>query len=186
MTRTDALRLTLNALKLELTQGPLLQECHEAIAAAEEALAQPERTGWPAGLLQDDDRKLSKWLASKSDAKHVVDMAQPEHRALQSKGEHPAPCVRHCEANAFQSVIKNLQAHRAEERNFCPSCGKRLASGFVEISIHTCTPPQIAADPQAFYGFPQGSVSTSNAGGKCVTAGETAPIEMDSQEKSPC
>jgi len=34
---------------------------------------------------------------------------------------------------------------------------------------------EIAADPQAFYGFPQGSVSTSNAGGKCVTAGETAP-----------
>jgi hypothetical protein len=29
-----------------------------------------------------------------------------------------------------------------EERNFCPRCGKRLASGFVEISIHTCTPPQ--------------------------------------------
>ena len=30
----------------------------------------------------------------------------------------------------------------AEERNFCPRCGKRLASGFVEISIHTCTPPR--------------------------------------------
>ena len=62
-----------------------------------------------------------------------------------------------------------------EERNFCPRCGKRLASGFVEISIHTCTPP-IAADPEAFHGFPSGSVSTPNAGGKCVTAGETAPI----------
>ena len=33
-----------------------------------------------------------------------------------------------------------------------------------------------AADPQAFYGFPHGPVSTPNAGGKCVTAGETAPI----------
>ena len=29
-----------------------------------------------------------------------------------------------------------------EERNFCSRCGKRLASGFVEISIHTCTPPK--------------------------------------------
>ena len=29
-----------------------------------------------------------------------------------------------------------------EERNFCPRCGKRLASGFVEIAIHTCTPPE--------------------------------------------
>ena len=28
-----------------------------------------------------------------------------------------------------------------DECNFCPRCGKRLASGFVEISIHnTCTP----------------------------------------------
>lgn len=34
---------------------------------------------------------------------------------------------------------------------------------------------EIAADNEAFYGFPQASVSTSNAGGKCVTAGETAP-----------
>ena len=35
----------------------------------------------------------------------------------------------------------------------------------------------IAADPKAFHGFPSGSVSTPNAGGKCVTAGETAPKE---------
>jgi hypothetical protein len=68
-----------------------------------------------------------------------------------------------------------------EERNFCPRCGKRLASGFVEISIHTCTPPkekktkEVAAGSQAFYGFPNEPVSTPNAGGKCVTAGETAP-----------
>ena len=34
---------------------------------------------------------------------------------------------------------------------------------------------EIAADPKAFHGFPSGSVSTPNAGGKCVTAGETAP-----------
>ena len=27
------------------------------------------------------------------------------------------------------------------ERNFCQRCGKRLPTGFVEISIHTCTPP---------------------------------------------
>ena len=34
---------------------------------------------------------------------------------------------------------------------------------------------KIATDNEAFYGLPQGSVSTPNAGGKCVTAGETAP-----------
>ena len=37
---------------------------------------------------------------------------------------------------------------------------------------------EIAADPKAFHGLPQGSVSTPNAGGKCVTAGETAPIKQ--------
>lgn len=30
------------------------------------------RTGWPPGLLQDDDRGLSKWFASKPDARRLV------------------------------------------------------------------------------------------------------------------
>ena len=75
----------------------------------------------------------------------------------------------------------------ADERNFCQRCGKRTAD---LTTIHTCTPPydnalqrglartkEVAAGPQAFHGFPDGSVSTPNAGGKCVTAGETAPKE---------
>jgi len=33
---------------------------------------------------------------------------------------------------------------------------------------------QLAAAPEAFYGFPCGAVSSSKAGGKCLTAGETA------------
>jgi len=37
---------------------------------------------------------------------------------------------------------------------------------------------KIAADQGAFYGFPRESVSSSNAGGKCVTAGETAPVRQ--------
>ena len=69
-------------------------------------------------------------------------------------------------------VIKEALA-RPEERNFCPRCGKRTADLTL---VHTCTPP-IAADPKAFHGFPSGSASTPNAGGKCVTAGETAPIK---------
>jgi hypothetical protein len=30
------------------------------------------KTGWPAGLLQDDDRRLSRWFASRLDARAVV------------------------------------------------------------------------------------------------------------------
>ena len=41
-------------------------------------------------------------------------LAQPEHHELQAKGEHPAPCARHCEATAFQIVIKNLKAQLAQ------------------------------------------------------------------------
>lgn len=37
-----------------------------------DALKVPPRTGWPAGMLQDDCKPLSKWLASKPDARRRV------------------------------------------------------------------------------------------------------------------
>ena len=30
------------------------------------------KTGYPAGLLQDDDSRLSKWFASRPDARYIV------------------------------------------------------------------------------------------------------------------
>jgi hypothetical protein len=39
----------------------------------------------------------------------------------------------------------------------------------------------IATAPEAFYGFPQGSVSAPKAVGKCLTAGETAPTKGATQ-----
>jgi len=52
----------------------------------------------------------------------------------------------------FEAWVKRRALHMAGAikaalaqpagRNFCPRCGKRLASGFVEISIHKCTPPK--------------------------------------------
>lgn len=48
-------------------------------------------------------------------------LAQPERHELQAKGEHPAPCARFCEANAFriaergyQRQIKELQVKLAQ------------------------------------------------------------------------
>ena len=48
-------------------------------------------------------------------------LAQPERHELQAKGEHPAPCARFCEANAFRIVergyqrqIRELQAKLAQ------------------------------------------------------------------------
>lgn len=31
-----------------------------------------KKTGWPAGLMQDDHPLLSKWLASRPDARYIV------------------------------------------------------------------------------------------------------------------
>jgi hypothetical protein len=89
-------------------------------------------------------------------------------------------------AKLAQAAIDEVLA-QPEERNFCSRCGKRTAD---LTTIHTCTPPddnalqrglartkEVVAGSQAFYGFPHGPVSTPNAGGKCVTAGETAPKE---------
>ena len=44
------------------------------------------------------------------------------------------------QAQMFLEEAARLETEKAF--NFCPRCGKRLASGFVEISIHTCTPPR--------------------------------------------
>jgi len=34
--------------------------------------ADTKRTGWPPGMLQDDDRRLSRWLASRPGARGQV------------------------------------------------------------------------------------------------------------------
>ena len=39
-------------------------------------------------------------------------LAQPERHELQAKGEHPAPCARFCEANAFNIEIRRMKAQR--------------------------------------------------------------------------
>ena len=108
-----------------------------------------------------------------------------------TKDEALQMCLEYIETNAHERrcvrwAIKDALA-QPDERNFCPRCGKRTAD---MATIHTCTPPhdnalqrglartkEVVAGSQAFYGFPHGPVSTPNAGGKCVTAGETAPKE---------
>jgi len=109
-----------------------------------------------------------------------------------TKDEALKLALEYIETNAHERrhvrwAIKEALAQPVQERNFCPRCGKRTAD---LTTIHTCTPPddnalqrglartkEVVAGSQAFYGFPHGPVSTPNAGGKCVTAGETAPKE---------
>ena len=39
---------------------------------------------------------------------------EPDRQELQANGTHPAPCARHCEATAFNIVIRNLKAQLAQ------------------------------------------------------------------------
>jgi hypothetical protein len=71
----------------------------------------------------------------------------------------------------FAALVAKETLAQSKERNFCQRCGKRTAD---PTTIHTCTPP-IAIGSRDFYGLPNKPVSASNADGKCVTAGETAP-----------
>ena len=38
-------------------------------------------------------------------------LIEADRIAQQAAGTHPAPCARHCEANAFQIEIRRLQSH---------------------------------------------------------------------------
>lgn len=35
-------------------------------------MSEQQKTGWPPGMLQDDDKGLSRWLASRLDARQIV------------------------------------------------------------------------------------------------------------------
>ena len=54
-------------------------------------MANEVKTGWPPGLLQDDDRKLSRWFSSRPDARLRVRERcaeiRAEQEASQAKGE---------------------------------------------------------------------------------------------------
>ena len=47
------------------------------------------KTGYPAGLLQDDDSGLSKWFASRPDARYIVrkNIQERTNENLQSMGK---------------------------------------------------------------------------------------------------
>jgi hypothetical protein len=65
------------------------------------------KTGWPPGLLQDDCKGLSKWLANKPDAKRRVREALAEQPA-----QEPAPLRDVMVANL---VREGINKHRARE-----------------------------------------------------------------------
>lgn len=83
MTKDEALKAALEALKESHPEA-----YRHTITAIREALAAPAnadnggKTGWPPGLLQDDCKGLSKWLASRPDARRRVREALDEQPAI--------------------------------------------------------------------------------------------------------
>ena len=41
---------------------------------------------------------------------------EPDRRALQAEGKHPAPCARHCEAKAFEIEIRSLNSRLKQQQ----------------------------------------------------------------------
>jgi hypothetical protein len=46
------------------------------------------KTGWPPGLLQDDNSRLSRWFASKPDARRIV---RENIAAMKEQNAQPPP-----------------------------------------------------------------------------------------------
>lgn len=78
----------------------------QAMKLALDFIEKVNKDGW---ILADFEPQMYSTIAAIKEA-----LVQPERHELQAKGEHPAPCARYCEANAFQIVIKNLKAQLAQ------------------------------------------------------------------------
>ena len=74
----------------------------------------------------------------------------PVRQALQAEGKHPAPCARHCEANAFQIEVRRLEAESAHKQaiidrlmlEYCPD--EMSAEQTAELAKHqVCAPAGI-------------------------------------------
>ena len=105
MTKDEAMQQALEALEVAMT--PLAkdrQEVLRAITALRTAMLQPP-----------------------------LPEQEPDRRALQAAGTHPAPCARHCEAKAFEIEIRGLksalkQAQQVQEPVACRFCHSKKGS----------------------------------------------------------
>ena len=129
MTKDEALTLALEALERLALPKNADDIFRRATVAIKEALAQPERkTGaWKLVPVEPTEGMLK-----------AMDECSTEGYDERLYAGHAASVY----MAAVDAAPTQPTAHRTAGANFCPRCGKRLARGFVEISIHTCTPPQ--------------------------------------------
>ena len=76
-----------------------------------------------------------RWERAVNDLRTALEQPEqePDRRALQAEGTHPAPCARHCEAKAFEIEIRGLksalkQAQQVQEPVACRFCHSKKGS----------------------------------------------------------
>lgn len=91
-----------------------LEEGQEWMRRAEKAEAELDTLKESLRLVNVDH---GLWMArahaaedARDDALTRVKELETERQALQAEGKHPAPCARHCEANAYQIEVRRLVA----------------------------------------------------------------------------
>jgi hypothetical protein len=89
-----------------------------------------------------DDHKVSEAITAIKEA--LAQPAQePDRQTLQANGTHPAPCARHCEATAFNIVIRHLEAQLAQPAQ------EPVAWGVFEGNLHDLFLTQAEAQEMA-------------------------------------
>ena len=80
--------------------------------AAQQALNLIERLNLRGWILADFEEEVYASIAALKVAlaQPPLPEQEPDRRALQAEGTHPAPCARHCEAKAFEIEIRGLKS----------------------------------------------------------------------------
>ena len=96
-----------------------MSDKNEAMQQALELIERLNQHGW---ILADFEDEVYAAITALKAA-----LEQPDRRALQAAGTHPAPCARHCEAKAFEIEIRSLksalkQAQQVQEPVACRFC----------------------------------------------------------------
>lgn len=65
---------------------------------------------WRAAALAESQALGELWAAKVEKAEARVKELETGRHALQAEGKHPAPCARHCEAQAFKIEVRRLEA----------------------------------------------------------------------------
>ena len=138
MTKEEALEIALEALELSsvtVDSFGVQRKTQQAITAIKEALAQPAQEpleywnaveGWvKIEEVREHFETVGCGTIYKTAGEGRVPVyttppaaqpaQDPDRQALQANGTHPSPCARHCEATAFNIVIRNLKAQLAQQ-----------------------------------------------------------------------